>query len=174
METMGDTIRRLTKVVKALSSGLRRGGKRFLQVLRSSSLINGVSSRKVLCNLPRTRRHLGFLLGRGHPLQAFSRRFGQRVERTSLASSLRSLLRTLRQRGLSMVIISRAAPRVGQDKLRYIGILVPNVLSVAFKRRLAQMAKLREILRIPVGLKCTGRPLAIRRLGPRPRPFPWT
>jgi ribosomal protein S12 methylthiotransferase accessory factor len=144
----------------------------YLQMLRDSTLVRHMEDHSMLYGLPEAESRLAFLLGGKRPVQTFAQAFKWDASHTDLTDDLEDLLNLFSQLNLDVIVVDQTSPEIARNGLHCVKVLIPGMLPMTFGHHLTRLEGLDRVLRVPMALGYTDRPLTREELNPYPHPFP--
>ena len=126
----------------------------------------------MLYGLPEAEERLRFLLDDHRPLRTFAEEFKWQTKSADLADDLRDILQKFRRLNLEVIVVDQTTPVIKRNGLYCVKVLIPGMLPMTFGHHLTRVTGLERVLRVPMELGYTTKPLTLEQLNPHPHPFP--
>ncbi|MFC0416391.1 TOMM precursor leader peptide-binding protein [Cytobacillus solani] len=144
----------------------------YERMLHDSSLVRQMDDHGMLYGLPQAEKRLSFLLDDNGPMRTFKEEFMWKSNHTDLTDDLQDILHVFRQLNLDVIIIDQTTPETRRNGLYCVKVLIPGMLPMTFGHHLTRLTGLERVLRVPMELGYTNKPLRPEQLNPHPHPFP--
>ena len=141
-------------------------------MLHDSSLVRQMDDHGMLYGLPQAEERLSFLLDNNGPMRTFKEEFKWKSNHTDLTDDLQDILQVFRQLNLDVIIVDQTTPETIRNGLYCVKVLIPGMLPMTFGHHLTRLTGLERVLRVPMELGYTDKPLTPEQLNPFPHPFP--
>ncbi|MED3574664.1 TOMM precursor leader peptide-binding protein [Cytobacillus praedii] len=146
--------------------------KEYERMLHDSSLVRQMDDHGMLYGLPQAEERLSFLLDDNGPMRNFKEEFKWKSNHTDLTDDLQDILQVFRQINLDVIIVDQTTPETRRNGLYCVKVLIPGMLPMTFGHHLTRLTGLERVLRVPMELGYTNKPLTPEQLNPHPHPFP--
>ena len=98
--------------------------------------------------------------------------FKWKSNHTDLTDDLQDILQMFRQINLDVIIVDQTTPETRRNGLYCVKVLIPGMLPMTFGHHLTRLTGLERVLRVPMELGYTNKPLTPEQLNSHPHPFP--
>lgn len=142
------------------------------QMLKDSSLVQQMEDHGMLFGLPETEERLDFLLKQKSPLQSFHETFKEREQHMDLTNDLQDILQRFDQLNMEVIVVNQTTPELQRNSLHCVKVIIPGMLPMTFGQHLTRVKGLERVLKVPMELGYTDKPLTIEQLNLFPHPFP--
>lgn len=146
--------------------------KEYEKLLYDPFSVQQMEDHGMLYGLPEAEERLQFLLDDRRPLRTFEEEFKRPSNRSDLTDDLKDILEKFRQLHLEVIVVDQTTPITQRNGLHCVKVLIPGMLPMTFGHHLTRVTGLERVLRVPMELGYTNRPLLLEELNPHPHPFP--
>ena len=165
-------IHELAGMMLNLDEKLEMNKKEYERMLHDSSLVRQMDHHGMLYGLPQAEERLSFLLDNNGPMRSLKEEFKWKSNHTDLTGDLQDILQVFRQLNLDVIIVNQSTPETLRNRLYCVKVLIPGMLPMTFGHHLTRLTGLERVLRVPMELGYTDKPLTPEQLNPFPHPFP--
>lgn len=165
-------VHELAGMMLNLDEKLEANQDEYERMLHDSSLVRQMDDHGMLYGLPQAEKRLSFLLDENGPMQTFKEEFKWKSNHTDLTDDLQDILQVFRQLNLDVIIVDQTTPETIRNGLYCVKVLIPGMLPMTFGHHLTRLTGLERVLRVPMELGYTNKPLTPEQLNPHPHPFP--
>ncbi|RDW18595.1 TOMM precursor leader peptide-binding protein [Oceanobacillus chungangensis] len=144
----------------------------YERMLHDSSLVRQMDDHGMLYGLPQAEERLSFLFDTNSPMRTFKEEFKWESNHTDLTDDLQDILQVFRQLNLDVIVVDQSTPETMRNRLHCVKVLIPGMLPMTFGHHLTRLTGLERVLRVPMELGYTNKPLTPEQLNPYPHPFP--
>lgn len=144
----------------------------YEKMLDDSSLVRQMDDHGMLYGLPQAEKRLSFLLDDNGSMRTFEEEFKWKSNHKDLTDDLQDILQAFRQVNLDIIIVDQTTPETMRNGLYCVKVLIPGMLPMTFGHHLTRLTGLERVLRVPMELGYTNKPLTREQLNPHPHPFP--
>jgi ribosomal protein S12 methylthiotransferase accessory factor len=166
------SIHELAGMMLVLDEKFEANRKKYEKMLRDPLLVRQMEDHGMLYGLPEAEERLQFLLDDHRPLRTFEEEFKQQTKNANLTDDLRDILQRFRRLGLEVIVVDQTTPVIKRNGLYCVKVLIPGMLPMTFGHHLTRVTGLERVLRVPMELGYTTKPLTLEQLNPHPHPFP--
>ncbi|WP_088044239.1 TOMM precursor leader peptide-binding protein [Bacillus sp. EAC] len=143
-----------------------------LEMLQDASLVRQMDDHGMLYGLPQAQERLQFLLEDNRPLKTFDKEFNWTSKHSDLTEDLKDMLKVFSQKNLDVIVVNQTTPEIRRNGLHCVKVIIPGMLPMTFGHHLTRVAGLERVLKVPVEMGYTKKPLTLEQLNPHPHPFP--
>ncbi|QRG67193.1 TOMM precursor leader peptide-binding protein [Brevibacillus choshinensis] len=144
----------------------------YLQMFHDPFKVRKMDDHSMLYGLPEAEERLHFLLDDARPLRTFAEEFKEQEWNHDLTDDLRGFLQKFRQLHLDVIVVDQTTPEILRNGLHCVKVLIPGMLPMTFGQQLTRVSGLERVLRVPMELGYTTKPLRYDQLNSHPHPFP--
>lgn len=144
----------------------------YRQMFHDPSRVRKMDDHSMLYALPEAEERLHFLLDDQRPLRTFAEEFKVQTWKPDLTDDLRAFLQKFRQLNLDVIVVDQTTPEILRNGLHCVKVLIPGMLPMTFGHHLTRVTGLERVLRVPMELGYTRKPLTYEQLHSHPHPFP--
>ncbi|TXK91315.1 bacteriocin biosynthesis protein SagD, partial [Parageobacillus sp. SY1] len=166
------SIHELAGMMLVLDEKLEANRKKYEKMLHDPLLVRQMEDHGMLYGLPEAEERLQFLLDDHRPLRTFEEEFKQQTKNADLTDDLRVILQKFRRLNLEVIVVDQTTPVIKRNGLYCVKVLIPGMLPMTFGHHLTRVTGLERVLRVPMELGYTTKPLTLEQLNPHPHPFP--
>jgi len=145
---------------------------KYEEMLRDPFAVRNMEDHGLLYGLPEAEERLNFLLQDDRPLRTFAEEFKPPPKNNDLRDDLQAILHKFRQLDLEVIVVDQTTPITKRNGLFCVKVLIPGMLPMTFGHHLTRVRGLERVLKVPMKLGFTKRPLSYGQLNPYPHPFP--
>ncbi|RDW20101.1 bacteriocin biosynthesis protein SagD [Oceanobacillus arenosus] len=165
-------VHELAGMMLNLDENFEKNQEEYEKMLHDSSLVRQMDDHGMLYGLPQAEERLSFLLDNNSPMRSFKEEFKWKSNHTDLTDDLQDILQVFRQLNLDVIIVDQSTPETIRNRLYCVKVLIPGMLPMTFGYHLTRLTGLERVLRVPMKLGFTNKPLTPEQLNPYPHPFP--
>ncbi|NHC41099.1 TOMM precursor leader peptide-binding protein [Bacillus sp. MM2020_1] len=165
-------VHELAGMMLTLDEKLESNQEEYSRMMQDSSLVKQMDDHGMLYGLPQAEERLDFLLQDTRPLRTFAEEFKWKPKHTDLTNDLQDILQVFRQLNLDVIVVDQTAPELKRNGLFCVKVLIPGMLPMTFGQHLTRVTGLERVLRVPMELGYSKKPLTLEQLNPYPHPFP--
>jgi ribosomal protein S12 methylthiotransferase accessory factor len=166
------SIHELAGMMLVLDEKFEANRKKYEKMLHDPLLVRQMEDHGMLYGLPEAEERLQFLLDDHRPLRTFEEEFKQQTKNADLTDDLRVILQKFRRLNLEVIVVDQTTPVIKRNGLYCVKVLIPGMLPMTFGHHLTRVTGLERVLRVPMELGYTTKPLTLEQLNPHPHPFP--
>ncbi|MEH7403258.1 TOMM precursor leader peptide-binding protein [Gottfriedia acidiceleris] len=174
-----DPVRAVKSAVHELAGMMLTLDKKFeenyaknMKMLLDNTLVKQMDDHGMLYGLPQAEERLKFLLDDNRPLKTFEEEFKWNTNHLDLTNDLKDILQVFKQLKLDVIVVDQTTPEIKRNGLSCVKVLIPGMLPMTFGNHLKRLNGLDRVLKVPVKLGYTKKPLKPEQLNPYPHPFP--
>ncbi|PGM52242.1 TOMM precursor leader peptide-binding protein [Bacillus sp. AFS053548] len=174
-----DPIRAVKSAVHELAGMMLTLDKKFeenyaknMKMLLDNNLVKQMDDHGMLYGLRQTEERLKFLLDDNRPLKTFEEEFKWDTNHLDLTNDLKDILQVFKKLNLDVIVVDQTTPEIKRNGLSCVKVLIPGMLPMTFGNHLKRLNGLDRVLKVPVKLGYTKKPLKPEQLNPYPHPFP--
>jgi len=165
-------IHELSGMMLSLNEKLEQNRMQYEQMLHDPFLVRQMEDHSMLYSLKQAEERLHFLLHNNRPSLTFEEAFKVKVKHADLTEDLKDVLHALREINLDVIVVDQSTPETLQNGLHCVKVLIPGMLPMTFGQHLVRLTGLERVLRVPMELGYTQKPLSPDQLNDYPHPFP--
>ncbi|WP_276357943.1 TOMM precursor leader peptide-binding protein [Cohnella caldifontis] len=143
----------------------------ILEMLGDSNRVEEMPHHALVYALPEAEERLRFLRNPERPVRNFADEFAERAPSPDLTEDLRGVLNRFRRLGLEVIVVDQTSAELSRNGLHCVKVLIPGLLPMTFGHRMRRVHGLDRLLKVPMALGYTDRPLTENELNPYPHPF---
>ena len=151
---------------------LEENRQKYEGMLQDPFAVRTMEDHGMLYGLREAEERLNFLLDDHRPLRTFAEEFKQPPANTDLKDDLQDILKRFRRLNLEVIVVDQTTPITKRNGLFCVKVLIPGMLPMTFGHHLTRVKGLERVLRVPMQLGFTKKPLSYEQLNPYPHPFP--
>ncbi|PGL70658.1 TOMM precursor leader peptide-binding protein [Bacillus sp. AFS055030] len=174
-----DPVRAVKSAVHELAGMMLTLDKKFeenyaqiMKMLLDHNLVKQMDDHGMLYGLRQAEDRLKFLLDDNRPLKTFEEEFKWDTNHLDLTNDLKDILQVFKQLNLDVIVVDQTTPEIKRNGLSCVKVLIPGMLPMTFGHHLKRLNGLDRVLKVPVKLGYTKKPLKPEQLNPYPHPFP--
>lgn len=165
-------VHELAAMMLTLDKDLEVNQEEYVRMLRDSSLVRKMDDHGMLYGLPQAEERLQFLLDNNRPLRSFDEEYKWNSKHTDLTDDLKDILQVFRRLNLDVIVVDQSTLETTRNGLSCVKVIIPGMLPMTFGHHLTRITGLERVLKVPMELGYTEKPLTIEQLNPYPHPFP--
>ncbi|PLR82437.1 bacteriocin biosynthesis protein SagD [Bacillus canaveralius] len=165
-------VHELAGMMMTLDEKFEANQEEYVRMLNDSSLVQQMDDHGMLYGLPQAQERLQFLLDDNRPLQTFEKEFKLKARHADLTDDLQDILQEFRRLNLDVIVVNQTTPETIRNGLYCVKVLIPGMLPMTFGHHLTRVTGLERVLRVPMELGYTKKPLKLEQLNQHPHPFP--
>ncbi|GAA0337395.1 TOMM precursor leader peptide-binding protein [Bacillus carboniphilus] len=166
------TIHEMAAMMLTLDEKFEKNQEELVRMLHDSTLVDTMDDHGMLYGLPQAEERLNFLLDDNRPLRTFDEEFKWQSTHADLTEDLKEILDRFRELNLDVIVVDQSTSETKRNGLHCVKVLIPGMLPMTFGQHLTRVTGLERVLRVPMELGYTKRPLTLDELNPHPHPFP--
>jgi len=174
-----DPVRAVKSAVHELAGMMLTLDKKFeenyaqnMKMLLDNNLVKQMDDHGMLYGLRQAEERLKFLLDDNRPLKTFEEEFKWDTNHLDLTNDLKDILQVFKQLNLDVIVVDQTTPEIKRNGLSCVKVLIPGMLPMTFGNHLKRLNGLDRVLKVPVKMGYTKKPLKPEQLNPYPHPFP--
>lgn len=174
-----DPVRAVKSAVHELAGMMLTLDKKFeenyaknMKMLLDNSLVKQMEDHGMLYGLRQAEERLKFLLDDNRPLKTFEEEFKWNSNHLDLTNDLKDILQEFKKLNLDVIVVDQTTPEIKRNGLSCVKVLIPGMLPMTFGNHLKRLNGLDRVLKVPVKMGYTKKPLKPEQLNPYPHPFP--
>ncbi|TJY43941.1 TOMM precursor leader peptide-binding protein [Cohnella pontilimi] len=144
----------------------------YEKMLDDPYLVREMEDHSMLYGLPQAETRFDFLLKEDRPLRSFRELYERAPWNPDLTDDLKRLLDSFRRWNLDVIVVNQSTRETLRNGLHCVKVIIPGMLPMTFGYHLTRLTGLDRVLKVPVLLGYSDRPLAPEQLNPHPHPFP--
>lgn len=174
-----DPVRAVKSAVHELAGMMLTLDKKFednyaqiMKMLLDNNLVKQMDDHGMLYGLRQAEERLKFLLDDNRPLKTFEEEFKWETNHLDLTNDLKDILQVFKQLNLDVIVVDQTTSEIKRNGLSCVKVLIPGMLPMTFGNHLKRLNGLDRVLKVPVKMGYTKKPLKPEQLNPYPHPFP--
>ncbi len=165
-------IHELAGMMLNLDKNFEANQEEYERMLHDSSLVRQMDHHGMLYGLSQAEERLNFLLDKNGPMRTFKEEFNWQSNHMDLTDDLQDILQVFRRLNLDVIVVEQSTPETLRNGLYCVKVLIPGMLPMTFGHHLTRLTGLERVLRVPMELGYTEKPLTQEQLNQYPHPFP--